>query len=347
MNLVKTLYSNMLKDEESLTGFLLRAELLFAADESNNVLRKIDGEVSLRSFPRLQGGIETKNIERLLANNTIYPLLKYTAEYSFKSELIRLCDQETTFLHNGTFMRKVFHWKKVLYCPKCFIEQIKHHGFCWLLREWQAPLVTACHVHNIKLCRVFCDCSIRNVSNISFIVGLFTGRCPSCNQKTWPNKYLRATLTERSTAKWMSELLKYPPIQLSRAVHLSLIMDMVEMSGVRSLSHENQLGLFFKRSFKQQKSFDWRLLYNQQQVSLKTFNLPVDPKVFYSLVINSFSSASDFYAHIKTCGCVGYLNVKEHDFQLGSSRQLANVEEELIQDVEPENMNEDWVRLIV
>lgn len=336
-----------LQREESLTGFLLREELQFVADHSSDLLCKIDGEFKLRNFPT-NGCIEGKsNFEKQLVQNTIYPLYKYTTEYDFKSELIRRCNQDSPYLHSEQFMKKVFDWKEIMFCPKCFFEQIKHHGFCWLLREWQAPLVTACYFHKIKLCKSTCDCSIYKLSKKNFIVGLFIGLCPVCHCRTWQDKYNIATLTEQKTSEWMSKLLKFPPIHLSRAVHLSLVMDMIQRKGLIDFWDENQLSLFFKCSLKRQRSVEWRRVHSKNKNYFKDFKLPVDLTVFYSLVTYSFDSASDFYSHINTCGLVGYLDVTAQKDQLDDSKQLVNVDEELIQDSEPESMHEDWIRLIV
>ncbi|MBB1440638.1 TniQ family protein [Shewanella sp. SG41-4] len=337
-----------INEEESLTGFTLRQEFIFTSGVTNSLLKIIGGDRKALNFPKKVEftGLQNKTMVEVLSMHTVYPLLKYTSDYHLKTELIDI------FIHGYSEQRRalekqLFQYAELRYCPKCFIDQLRQYGFCWLLRVWQAPLVTACHIHNIKLCKYSCDCIDGPFATKNFLVGLFTGSCPECHCNTWTEAYCKSSLSERRTAKWMSEILMYPPIHLSRAVNLSLVLDFIEKSGINHLSKKEQLDFLTKKCAKQQKSLNEEYLHKQIKAIVNSFKLPLDSKIFYSLAISTFKSASDFYSHINSCGSVGYLNIKKHDEHFKENKQVTLVDEDYIQDIKPDDMNDNWIRLII
>jgi hypothetical protein len=142
--------------EETVNSFVLRRGRIsqrspngFLNSESKHFMNMLFPTLSV-SACFFNDQIEHHGIDKILNLHTLFPLYRPLAhpvtaiaiEQRFKGKHNR-----DFHALNSCFSPMEDQLSRAVYCPACFIEQVREFGFCWLKRKWLIHTIQTCTKH--------------------------------------------------------------------------------------------------------------------------------------------------------------------------------------------------------
>lgn len=306
---MNTIRYDKIAPNENVTWFHIRKSYSNDLEILEYSLKKVDGEIVSAILPENLNRLirSGESLDKLLAEHSVYPAIQITSNGSLKLNVFKL---SMAMINRSDFLKlasKQLHWASLKYCPKCFLKQIKDHGFNWILRDWSLPLVNTCAFHKAKLVTYQCECNLQQLSVKELLVNLFSGNCRKCSCSVWPETLKKASVKQHNICTWMTAFVNLEPIYISNAVHRTLLAEIKKSVGLECRKDDEFAYAILRHYFPRYGNRGKQFLLLEIKKWIRSI-FPINTEVFFSVLIQHFSTVDDFLNFINASGQRVYLD---------------------------------------
>tara|TARA_R110001583_G_scaffold169301_1_gene322184 strand:- start:30281 stop:31333 length:1053 start_codon:yes stop_codon:yes gene_type:complete len=298
---------------ESLSGYLLRRRIFYFIKSPSYLIIKDKLGISIPNFPndvdKKENQLSLNNY--ILKHHTIYPIIKPTQNIDLRTRIQSVFNSNNNINEKLPGINPSIKRSQLRFCPYCLEEQVINHGFSWLLRDWQTPLIKQCTKHKSDLIGYKCDCLKGNISYSKISKGIFTGECKKCGCNIW-EKPKQRKMVDRSS-RWMSESLEFDWPYLSNAIHKTFLHEKVIDDQTRDKSSSNLAINLLRKHFKEKDKSEKDIILKDLRKIPFAYEKPFNHEIFWKFAIDSFKSPKFFYNYLTNRGKIEYLNYEEID----------------------------------
>lgn len=335
---------------ESLSGYLLRRRTFYFIKSPSYLITKDKLGISMPNFPndidRKENQLPLNN--HILKHHTIYPIIKPTQNLDLKSRIRTVFNKGININEKLPGINPSIKRSQLRFCPYCLEEQVINHGFSWLLRDWQAPLIKQCSKHKSDLIGYKCDCLNGNISYSAVSKGIFTGVCKKCHCNIWEKPIQRKRIDR--TSRWMSESFEFNWPYLSNAIHKTFLHEkIISDQSINKTTSDLATKLFHKHFKDKDKSKNGLILNDLRKIPF-AYEKPFNHEIFWRFAIDSFKTPKSFYNYLTNRGKIEYLNYEEIDHdEISKVIESCQIPDhlEFIDELSPHSDPNSYIRVIL